>query len=333
MPKVNCQKGAAVVLSVFALCLGAAENPVWEKGFPDPTTWRATDGTWRATSTSMKILKSADFLHWTDTGQQIFTIGDWQRIRRKWKYVWAPDAFKIGDIYLMYVAFVNNAEDSAIAVFSSKSAEGPFTGGRIITRSRDTGIWDTIDPEVVRDNRDGKLWLFFGSIGKIHRVGLSPDGMSVAPGARYEHMAGLSADDKGDPMRQKVFEGAYLHRRGGWWYLFASRGCYWNHTYAIVVGRARTLDGPFLDRKGRRMTDGFATTVLSSKKDEKHFGPGHNGEIATIGGRDYIPYHCHVAGDNPSARLLFVSRLVWDASGWPKIIGADCAGISPVFDP
>ena len=316
---VNCQKVAAVVLTVFALCSGAAENPVWEKGFPDPTTWRAPDGTWRATSTVMKILKSADFLHWTDTGRQIFSAGDLQRIRRKWKHVWAPDAFKIGDRYLMYVAFVNNAEDSAIAVFSSKSAEGPFTGGRIITRSCDTGIRDTIDPEVVRDNRDGKLWLFFGSIGKIHRVGLSPDGMSLAPDARYEHMAGLPEDGKDDPMRQKVFEGAYLHRRGGWWYLFASRGCYWNHTYAIVVGRAQTLDGPFLDREGRRMTDGFATTVLSSRKGERHFGPGHNGEIATIGGRDYIPYHCHVAGDIPSARPLFVSRLVWDASGWPKI--------------
>ena len=323
MLTVNCQKIASVVLSVFTLCLGAAENPVWKKSFPDPTTWRAPDGTWRATSTAMKILKSADFTHWTDTGRRIFNTDDWKRIHSAWRCVWAPDAFKIGDRYLMYVALVNSAEDSAIAVFSSKSAEGPFMGGRIITRSRDTGIRDTIDPEVVRDNRDGKLWMFFGSIGKIHRVRLSPDGMSLVPGARYEHMAGLPADGKGDPMRQKVFEGAYLHRRGGWWYLFASRGCYWNHTYAIVVGRARTLDGPFLDRKGRRMTDGFATTVLSSKKDDIHFGPGHNGEIVTIGGRDYVPYHCHVAGDNPTARPLFVSRLVWDASGWPKIVSGN----------
>ena len=319
----NCQKVAALILSVFALRVGAAENPVWKNGFPDPTTWRAPDGMWRATSTSMKILKSADFLHWTDTGRSIFSADDWRRIHQKWKCVWAPDAFKIGDAYLMYVALVNNASDSAIAVFSSKSADGPFTDGRVITRSRDTGIRDTIDPEVVRDDRDGRLWLFFGSIGKIHRVGLSADGMSVAPGARYEHMAGLSADGRRDPMRQKVFEGAYLHRRGVWWYLFASRGCYWNHTYAIVVGRARTLDGPFLDRKGRKMTDGFATTVLSSKKGDIHFGPGHNGEIAAIGGRDYIPYHCHVAGDAPSARPLFVSSLVWDASDWPKIVSGN----------
>lgn len=313
------QKFAVLVLSALALNVGAAEKPAWGDSFPDPTTWRAPDGTWRATSTSTRILKSEDFLHWTDTGRGIFDAGEWRRIHREWRHVWAPDAFKAGDAYLMYVALVNSADDSAIAVFSSKSADGPFADGRIITRSRDTGIRDTIDPEVVRDDRDGRLWLFFGSIGKIHRVGLSPDGRALAPDAKYEHMAGLAADGKGDPMRQKVFEGAYLHRRGEWWYLFASRGCYWNHTYAIVVGRARTLDGPFLDREGRRMTDGFATTVLASKKGDALFGPGHNGEIAAIGGCDYIAYHCHVAGNTPAARPLFVSRLVWDASGWPKI--------------
>lgn len=83
---------------------------------------------------------------------------------------------------------------------------------------------------------------------------------------------------------------------GGWWYLFASHGCYWNHTYSIAVGRAKTLDGPFLDRKGRKMTDGFATPVAESKKGDRFLGPGHNGEIATIDGHDWIPFHCHVAG-------------------------------------
>ena len=92
-----------------------------------------------------------------------------------------------------------------------------------------------------------------------------------------------------------------------------------DHTYAIVCGRAKTLDGPFLDREGRRMTDGFATVVLESKKGDRFFGPGHNGEIVTIKGRDYIPYHCHIAGETPKARPLFVSELLWDKDGWPYV--------------
>lgn len=298
--------------------VAAVENPVWKKSFPDPTIWKAPDGSYRATSTALTILKSDDFLKWKATGKRVFTRDDERRIRREWKNIWAPDAYKLGDEYLMYVSLITCATNSAIAVYSSKDPEGPFSGGHIITRSRDTGIHDTIDPEVVRDDRDGTLWLFFGSTGRMHRVKLAPDGKSLAPDAKYEHVAGVLDNAKTCPTRKGVFEGAYLYRRNGWWYLFASDGCYWNHTYSIAVGRARTLDGPFFDRNGRRMTDGFATTVIESKKDDESFGPGHNGEIVTIDGRDYIPFHCHVAGKTPDARPFFVTELTWDKDGWPK---------------
>lgn len=308
---------ALLVCAAMASCAAEWENPVWAGSFPDPTFWRAPDGTHLATSTSLKILKSRDFFHWKDTGKLMFAPDEHRRIRSKWKKIWAPDAFRLGGDYLMYVALVNDADDSAIAVYSSKSAYGPFTNGRIITRSRDTGIKDTIDPEVVKCPDTGRIWLFFGSTGRMHRVRLAPDGRSIAPGAVYEHVAGL--DSSVNPSRSKVFEGAYLKRRRGWWYLFASRGWYANHTYAIVVGRAKRLDGTFLDRDGRRMKDGFATTVLESKEGDMFFGPGHNGEITTINGRDYLPYHCHIDGDTPSARQLFIRELVWDKDGWPHI--------------
>lgn len=312
--------GAAIpVLAAETFASPAWRNPVWPKDFPDPTTWRTPDGTWRAAATTLEILKSDDFVRWESTGKRIFTREEERRIRREWRNIWAPDVFKLGSEYLVYVSLVNCGTNSAIAVYSSKSPDGPFTDGRVITRSNDTGIRDTIDPEVVRDDRDGTLWLFFGSMGKMHRVKLAPDGRSLAPDARYEHVAGVSGDKKTNPTRKGVFEGCYLHRRGGWWYLFASQGCYWNSTYSIVCGRAKTLDGPFLGRDGRKMTDGFATTVLESKKGDRFFGPGHNGEIATIDGKDYIPHHCHVDGETPKLRPFFISELAWDADGWPEI--------------
>ncbi len=312
---------AGALLLAANAAAGVSANPVWPENFPDPTIWQSSDGTWLATASSQakktpqKILESRDFFQWEDSGRRVFADDEYAEIRKNWKEVWAPDAFRLGDEWLMYVTLYNSAADSAIAVFSSKDARGPFTDGRIVTRSSDTGIKDTIDPEAVRDDRDGTLWLFFGSIGKMHRVKLSDDGKSVAPGAVYEHVAGLDSSTVSN--RLQVFEGAYLKRRGGWWYLFASRGWYKNYTYGVVVGRARTLDGPFLDREGRRMIDGFGTTVIESQKGDRFFGPGHNGDIVTIDGKDYIPYHCHIAGKNPSARPLFVSELVWDEGGWP----------------
>ena len=292
-------------------------NPVWPKACPDPTFWQLPDGTWRCASTAGAILRSKDFFSWEDTGKRLFTDAEYARIRKEWTHVWAPDVFRLGDEYLLFISLVNRLEDSAIAVYSSKNPEGPFTDGRILTYGRETGIYDTIDPEVVRDDATGDLWLFFGSMGKVHRVKLAPDGRSLAPGAVYEHMAGVHGTRDKNPSRSKVFEGSYLHRRGGWWYLFASRGRYTDYSYAIVVGRARTLAGPFLDRAGRPMKDGFATTVISSDKGDRFFGPGHNGEIVTIRGHDYLPYHCHVQNATPNQRPLFVQELFWDEDGWP----------------
>jgi arabinan endo-1,5-alpha-L-arabinosidase len=321
---ISCKMKHTVFCAVFAAVAfvgstaAAVGNPVWKQDFPDPTIWRAPDGSYRATSTALTILKSDDFRNWESTQKRVFTRDEEKRIRKEWKNIWAPEAYKLGDEYLMYVSLITCDTNSAIAVYSSKDPEGPFFGGYIITRSRDTGIRDTIDPEIVRDDRDGTLWLFFGSTGKMHRVRLAPDGKSLAPGAKYEHVAGIWGNEKSHPTRKGIFEGAYLHRRNGWWYLFASHGCYWNHTYSIAVGRAQTLDGPFLDRKGRKMTDGFATPVIESKKDDMFFGPGHNGEIVTIDGHDFISFHCHVAGMDPRARPFFVTELTWDKDGWPK---------------
>lgn len=67
------------------------------------------------------------------------------------------------------------------------------------------------------------------------------------------------------------------------------------------------------------MTDGSATDVLKTKIGDRFFGPGHNGEITTIDGRDYIPFHCHIAGERTKDRSLFVSELTWDADGCPYV--------------
>lgn len=53
--------------------------------------------------------------------------------------------------------------------------------------------------------------------------------------------------------------GQYKHftnpviNRDGWWYLFASAGRYNDYSYAIVVGRSRNADGPFLTKDGKDM--------------------------------------------------------------------------------
>lgn len=123
----------------------------------------------------------------------------------------------------------------------------------------------------------------------------------------------------GEKDRERVFEGAYLYRRDGWWYLFASSGYYSNHSYSIRVGRARRLTDDFTDRSGRKMKEAFAEKILSSNEGDRFFGPGHNGEIFTSkSGRTYMLYHCHDELGKPSNhRMLFLQEIFWHEDGWP----------------
>ncbi len=268
----------------------AFTNPVWRADAPDPTCWRGDDCYYQ-TSTARALLKSTDLVHWQKVRDDFLASGERARVKRDWRSIWAPDVARIGNAWNLYTC---------------DRPEGPFTNGVVVTDGRVTGIRDTIDPEAVVDPETGKTWLFFGSVGKVHRVELTADGRALAPGAEYVHVAGLSdRDPKAKPHRRRVFEGSYLYRRGDWWYLFASSGEYNNGTYAIVVGRARHLTDDFTDRTGRLMKEGFAETILSPS------------------GRTYMVYHCHDReltpyrphGYNP--RPFFLQEILWDSDGWP----------------
>lgn len=316
-----------VVPFVLAASLACGEHIAWQAtSFADPTLWKGRDGRYYALATpggnpeGARYLTSEDALTWRRAATGPFDRETARAIKKDWKNVWAPDVATVGGRRLLYVTLYNSAEDSAIGVLQLDGDAGRAHDLKLVSRSRDTGIRDTIDPEVVVDPQSRRIWLFFGSVGGMHRVELAADGMSVKPGAKYVHVAGRT--DKENPTRDRVFEGAYLHRRGAWWYLFVSAGCYANQTYNLRVGRARTLDSVFRDREGRPMTEGFATSVLGTEGD--FYGPGHNGDFLV--GRDGVEriyYHCHWKGtdrDGRSPRILLCRRLVWDKDGWPKTV-------------
>ena len=327
MTRRNLVFSAAVALSVF--CHGgdgsiAYENPVWRQDSPDPTVWQA-GGIYYASSTGQRILESRDLVHWRDTGRRLLEQTEYEWIKQTWPHVWAPDVVKIGEWYNLYMTVHNGGAHTAIIAYRSKSPAGPFGDRQLILRSEEDGRSEVIDAEVVQDVQSGRVWLFFGH-GDLRRLELTADGRGRAPGAKIEHVAGLALGRKAwgkDDERYGAHatEGAYLHFRDGWWYLFVSVGNWHNHTYRLAVGRSRTLDGKFFDKQGRPMADGYATVVLSSEKDDEFFGPGHNGEIfEVLSGRTYIFYHCHwrkSGGSNLAARYLFLQEIFWDDEGWP----------------
>ena len=262
-------------------------------------------------------MASEDLVNWTDLKTAPLSDKALASAKAVGKKLWAPDVVKIGDRWMLYLTCYESAEYCGISVFESESATGPWEFIGKLTHSIENGIKDSIDPEVVVDPETGKVWLFFGSIGGIHRVQLTDDGKKLAEGASFEHVAGL--DINLDPSRSRVYEGAYLHHRDGYWYLFASAGRYFDHSYGIVVGRSRTLEGTFTDKEGKKMSGGYGSVILQSEPKDDFFGPGHNGEIITDSkGQDYIPYHCHNRVDGKDmGRHTLLQRIYWDEEGWP----------------
>lgn len=295
-------------------------NPVISVDWADPTIWQDGKRFYTIATGIGSLMVSRDLVNWSKFSSQVLTPSALSSAQAAGKYFWAPDVCKIGDRWMLYLTCYNSASDCGIFAFSSTSASGPFEYVGKITHSKDTGIQDTIDADVVVDESTGKVWLFFGSIGKVHRVQLNSTGTALADGAKYTHVAGLTYAE--NTSRSKVFEGSYLHRHDGWWYLFVSSGNYSNASYMLKVGRSRTLDGTFFDKDGKSMTAGNATVVLSSTTGDTLYGPGHNGDIFTdADGQDYMFYHCHDSGINNTNRFTFLQRLYWGEDGWPYFEG------------
>jgi len=314
-----------ILFSAFLMSLLAGaqqiKNPVWSPNWPDPTIWQADDGRYFCIATNpRKCIVSEDFFSWQMSDISPIDANSWETISKISRNFWAPDVTSVNGKRLMYLTLYNSAEDSNIAVLQEGTpCQFQFKG--IVTCGKETGIEDTIDPEVVTDPKTGKVWLFFGSVGGIYRVELNADGLSLKEGAKYEHVAGLTV--RQCPDRSKVFEGSYLHWHDGYWYLFVSSGFYGNHTYQLQVGRSKKLTGVFVNREGKPMSEGYATPVLHSDEGDNFYGPGHCGEIFTASdGNEYIFYHCHVRENcRPEQRPMLMSRIQWDKNGWPYVNG------------
>lgn len=313
-------------------------NPVFAYDWPDPTVWQGDDGRYYSFSTAGAtyhgelggFLYSEDMVHWDTLCDVFVTRETVQQLHTYGSDLWAPQVVRIGGRWLMYVTCYSSEKQSAIAVLSfdhpsfpsAEGKAGPWKFERIITDSRVTKISDTIDPFVFEDPATHRVWMYFGSTDGNYRVELASDGCSLAQGAEYVPVAGLKVAEDGT--RGKVFEGAYLYHRAPYWYYFVSSGRYADWTYAIKVGRSTSAEGPFVDKHGNPMTEGFAEVLMSTPNEEGDFwGPGHNAEIFTDArDRTYIYYHSHAkASGKKIRRSLMLQQILWDKEGWPYVVG------------
>lgn len=298
----------------FSVSLYAADkysNPVIDYSLPDPSIIKGEDGYFYLYATedirNLPIHRSKDLVNWEFVGTA-FTDATRPDFEPEGG-IWAPDINKIGDKYVLYYSMsVWGGEwTCGIGCAVSDRPEGPFKDCGMMFRSNGIKVQNSIDPFYIEDN--GHKYLFWGSFRGIYAIELSEDGLSLKSGSSPVQIAGTA------------YEGTYIHKRGGYYYMFTSIGSCCEglkSTYTTVVGRSTSLFGPYLDKKGQSMMDNHHEILIH--KNDSFVGTGHNSEIVSDNaGTDWLFYHA-VSVANPDGRVLMLDKIDW-IDGWPSVEG------------
>jgi len=291
--------GATAMLSI---CLAATVTAQVGKPFiHDPSTIMECDGKYYTFGTGGGGLISED--GWTWNGGGVRPGGGA-----------APDAVKIGDRYLVVYGAtgggLGGGHNGRIltmwnTTLDPQSPDFKYSEAILVTQSDGIEDNDAIDPGLLLDPNDGRLWCSYGTyFGFIRLIELDP-----ATGKRVE---GNKAIDIAIDC-----EATDLEYRDGWYYLLGTHGTCCdgaNSTYNIVVGRSRNVTGPYLDNMGRDMLKGGGKMVLAA--GGRLIGPGHFGRLVLDEGVEKMSCHYEADLDQSGRSVLGIHPLLWK-DGWP----------------
>ena len=251
--------------------------------------------------------------------------------------IWAPDISYYNGLYYLYYAvsaFGKNTSAIGVATNTTLHTDDPnykwVDHGKVIQSIPGKNNWNAIDPNLITDDA-GKPYLAFGSFWEgLKMVRLQKNRLKVA-----QSMANLptiaSRKKPSDPAGNlpavennpvdaggNAIEAAFIFHKNNYYYLFASidyccRGV--NSTYKMIVGRAKKVQGPYLDEAGTPMAQGGGTLLLQG--DKNWYGVGHNA-VFTDQNTDYLVFHGYDAADGGKPKLR-IEKLSWNAAGWPVV--------------
>lgn len=244
-------------------------------------------------------------------------------------HVWAPDIIRWRNRWwIAYSCSTFGKNTSAIGLLSADSlsaVEWKDEGCLVASRAhRDN--WNAIDPAFIVDNKDS-LWMAWGSFW---------DGIQLAPMAMRNgrpqivgyprtiarRYYGSSPANLENPTSRfagvNAIEAPFIMHHDGYYYLFVS----WDYccrgeksNYRVVVGRSKTVYGPYMDRAGKPMYAGGGTAVISG--DGKMFeAAGHCAAYHFDSGDTFI---CHGYSIPLHGQSVLVQRKITWKEGWPSI--------------
>lgn len=226
----------------------------------------------------------------------------------------APDAIKIGDRYLVAYSATGGGLGGGHAgrvltmwnkTLDPNSPDFEYTEAIEVAASLNDEDCDAIDAGLFMDPQTGRLYCTYGTyFGFIRMVELDPK-----TGAKVEGTV--------DPDIAIDCEATTMIYRNGWYYLLGTHGTCCdgvNSTYNIVVGRSRSVYGPFIDNMGRDMVAGGGKMVVDG--EDRQFGAGHFGRYIEDEGVEKMSFHWEADLDRSARSVLAIRPIVW-VNDWP----------------
>ena len=267
----------------------------------DPSTLAECDGKWYTFGTGGGGLVSDDGWSW-HSGAERPGGGA------------APDMMKIGDSYLCIYGATGGGlfggHNGRILTMWSKTLDPKspdFKWSTAIEVASSDGMedCDAIDPCLLLDPTTGRLWATYGTyFGCIRLIELDPKTGFRMKGNKEKDIA-------------SDCEATDLIYRDGWYYLLATHGTCCdgvNSTYNIVVGRSRSVEGPYFDNVGRDMFHGGGRMVIAA--GDRVTGPGHFGRTVIDDGVEIMSCHYEADFERSGRSVLGIRPLLWK-NGWP----------------
>lgn len=325
-----------VVLSIAVSSAVMAQEEklaVFPSDSPDPAIAKCKDGTGYyvfTTGRGIRIFHSTDLIEWKQIGQ-VFreNVPQWAREAIPGSgNIWAPDIVYMNDkYYLMYSVSTFGSQRSLIGLavnktLDPKSPEYKWEDMGMVLESDKQGFdYNAIDSALFAD-KDGKAYLYWGSYWTgLKAVEVDP---KTAKPFAYDENGKLKKPAGYIPVAKRArgsddIEAVFVIRHDDKYYMFVSWGSCCdgvNSTYRIAVGRSDKPLGPFVDKDGKKLTEGGGTLILSG--DERWKGTGHNSFLHT-GDGDYLVYAAYDAQKPRLGRLSQIRQISWDADGWPVV--------------
>ncbi|MFC1797407.1 family 43 glycosylhydrolase [Pseudomonadota bacterium] len=238
------------------------------------------------------VFSSSDLKNWTDHGEIMHTDDlPWARSG----FLWAPDAaYKDGTFYYYYPARTPE-KAKVIGVATSNSPAGPF----VDSGSPIEGT-DEIDPAVFVDD-DGKAYLYWGG-NQLRYVELNDD-MKTHSGVTY-------VDPAETP---NYYEGPWVHKRNGIYYLSYATGKYSSIDYA-------TSDSP---------TGPWEYQGVLMEADITGGITNHH-SIVEFKGQWYMFYHSIALSDHKARRSVCIDYLYYNPDGTIQEVVQTAEGVNSV---